>query len=203
MLVCDALRRAKGASDRTSREGPARNRPALQLAPELRPKHRPLHPARPAWVRRRPERVWVCWWIAASIRGCGRTITREENSATSIGPSAPAPMNFPIGAGTPPPTTQCTPNFVVTPGGTVIPIPQPSIGPFPTRSGNGMLYTHPNGQDSVRIMPPGMSGRYPYPEGRVIYTNPSGKNLAGPNTNQLGTPDGVGGPNFHVRPGKW
>ncbi len=89
------------------------------------------------------------------------------------------------------------PNFVVTANGVCIPVPGGSSGPVPTR-GPGFQYLHPNGQTSVRIMDPVTSGPYQYPTGYVVYHNPQGQTLAGPNTNRTGSRSGNGAPNYHI-----
>ena len=70
---------------------PGRNGLALQLAPQLRSNPGPLHPARPARLRRRAERLWVCG--RESIAVCG------QGWAAGCYPGAAACVAVPDSAG--------------------------------------------------------------------------------------------------------
>jgi len=66
----------------------------------------------------------------------------------------------------------------------VIPVPEGAEGPLPVRSGNGFQFTGGSGGDpldprvtGVRVMDPVTSGKYPYANGYVSYSNESGQTV--------------------------
>jgi len=102
-------------------------------------------------------------------------------------PSAPA-TNSPASttpASTPPPAAgsgspNAAPNFIVSPGGTVFPVPEGATGPLPANNGLGFKYVGGNGGNGlapnvagVRFMDPTQpSGPSPgYPTGYGSYSN--------------------------------
>jgi len=71
-----------------------------------------------------------------------------------------------------------TPNFVVAPDGTVLPIPEGAEGPVPLPNGRGYRYEGGSGgyefdpkTAGLRIMDPTTTGKYPYPYGYATYEN--------------------------------
>ncbi len=80
--------------------------------------------------------------------------------------------------------TCSTPDYVVSPGGTVYPIPQGAAGPTPARSGSGGQYQGGSGGNGLnpratgfRYMDPTTSGKNPYPSGRGVYNNETGQTI--------------------------
>ena len=77
-----------------------------------------------------------------------------------------------------------TPNFIVSPGGTIYPVPQGATGPLPVATGRGFQYIGGSGgyglspaASSVRIMDPVLGGKYPYPSGYGSYLNQAGQTI--------------------------
>ena len=77
-----------------------------------------------------------------------------------------------------------TPDFRVDRNGNVFPIPKGVKGPVPTDNGKGVKYIggqggnglHPDVSE-VRFMDPKTHGKYPYPNGYVVYGNSAGKGV--------------------------
>jgi RHS repeat-associated protein len=76
------------------------------------------------------------------------------------------------------------PNFVVSPGGTVYPVPQGATGPNGVSTGKGVQYEGGSGgygfspnTSGLRIMDPVITGPYQYPSGYGVYMNPSGQTI--------------------------
>jgi RHS repeat-associated protein len=74
------------------------------------------------------------------------------------------------------------PNFIVTPDGTVYPVPEGATGPEPTRNGRGMQFQGGSGGNGLsprttgfRFMDPVTSGSYQYPNGYGSYNNSNGQ----------------------------
>jgi hypothetical protein len=83
---------------------------------------------------------------------------------------------------TPPAGTPRAPDFVVHPNGDVVPVPTGAVGPLPVQSGKGFQYVGGSGGHGldprvtdVRIMDPVTTGKYPYPDGYVSYSNSAGQ----------------------------
>jgi len=97
------------------------------------------------------------------------------------------------------------PDFVVSPGGTIYPIPKGATGPFLLGGGRGMTYTGGSGGmcldprvANFRYMSPTTTGKYPYPTGRGTYTNIGGQTV-NPLTGQTVAPSN---PWWHIPGGK-
>jgi len=124
--------------------------------------------------------------------------TPPDTSPPDTGPSGTPPDNGPPTAppsppdtGPPrrPPTDQGSAGdtgvrFIAHPNGEVIPVPEGAEGPLPVRSGNGFQFTGGSGGDpldprvtGVRVMDPVTSGKYPYANGYVSYSNESGQTV--------------------------
>jgi hypothetical protein len=70
------------------------------------------------------------------------------------------------------------PNFVAHPNGEIIAVPEGAVGPTMVRTGKGIEFTGGSGGrgldprvTSVRVMDPVTTGKYPYPNGYVSYSN--------------------------------
>jgi hypothetical protein len=75
-------------------------------------------------------------------------------------------------------------SFIAKSNGEVIRVPEGASGPIPAESGKGFQFTGGNGGvplDSrvagVRVMEPGYSGKYFYPNGYVSYFNEMGQTV--------------------------
>src|SRR5438105_11661421 len=73
-------------------------------------------------------------------------------------------------------TSARSPDFIVSKGGTVYPVPKGASGPIPAESGKGFQFTGGSGghglspkTTDVRIMDPVTSGKYQYPGGYGSY----------------------------------
>lgn len=76
------------------------------------------------------------------------------------------------------------PDYIVTPGGVVVPVPKGAVGPTPVSGGKGFQFTGGGGghgfdprTTNVRIMDPVTTGQYTYPNGYVSYSNASGQTV--------------------------
>ncbi|WP_158752833.1 RHS repeat-associated core domain-containing protein [Dyella sp. S184] len=76
------------------------------------------------------------------------------------------------------------PDFVVTPDGTVYPVPRGASGPDPANSGKGMQFQGGSGGNGLdpktsgfRFMDPVTSGNYQYPNGYGSYNNANGQTV--------------------------
>jgi hypothetical protein len=76
------------------------------------------------------------------------------------------------------------PNFIVSEGGTVYPVPEGATGPFPAESGNGFQFTGGSGGNGLsssatdfRFMDPVTTGKYQYPGGYGSYGNAAGQTI--------------------------
>lgn len=74
------------------------------------------------------------------------------------------------------------PDFIVHPNGEAIPVPEGATGPTPVRTGKGVQFTGGSGGHGldprvmdVRVMDPVTTGKYPYPNGYVSYSNAAGQ----------------------------
>ncbi|WP_460500329.1 RHS repeat-associated core domain-containing protein, partial [Dyella jejuensis] len=93
------------------------------------------------------------------------------------------------------------PNFIVTPSGTVYPVPEGAVGPTPTDNGRGMQFQGGSGGGGLnprtsgfRYMEPVTSGPYQYPNGYGSYNNISGQ-AVNPYTGQTIAPSN---PMWHI-----
>ncbi len=76
------------------------------------------------------------------------------------------------------------PDFIVSEGGTVYPVPEGATGPFPARSGKGFQFTGGSGGNGLspsatdfRFMDPVTAGKYQYPGGYGSYGNAAGQTI--------------------------
>jgi len=76
------------------------------------------------------------------------------------------------------------PDFIVSPGGTIYPVPKGATGPYAIKGGRGMEFTGGSGGmcldprvSNFRYMSPTTTGKYPYPYGRGTYTNIYGQTV--------------------------
>jgi hypothetical protein len=76
------------------------------------------------------------------------------------------------------------PNFIVSEGGTVYPVPEGATGPFPVTSGKGFQYIGGSGGNGLstsatdfRFMDPVTTGKYQYPGGYGSYGNAAGQTI--------------------------
>jgi hypothetical protein len=88
-----------------------------------------------------------------------------------------------LGAGGSTPSAR-SPDFIVSKGGTVYPVPKDASGPIPAESGKGFQFTGGSGghglspkTTDVRIMDPVTSGKYQYPGGYGSYGNAAGQTV--------------------------
>ena len=137
--------------------------------------------------------------IAGFLDGGG-----SVSSASGTGPqpgAAPTPTVPTSGSGVP---TGTGPDFLVTPKGDVIPVPEGASGPTPVRSGKGFQFTGGSGGPGldprvtdVRVMDPTKAkGPSPgYPGGYASYSNGSGQTVD-PATGR--TPPSKSDPAWHI-----
>ncbi|HMC07952.1 MAG TPA: hypothetical protein VKL22_01330, partial [Actinomycetota bacterium] len=140
---------------------------------------------------------WGSVALSAGIGGVSAGVgarlmaARGVNAGRAAGPpsgttgvSAPSNALRPPTPAVPPstPGSLSSPDFVVHPNGTVIPVPEGAVGPTFTANNAGFQYTGGSGghgldprTTSVRIMDPVTGGKYAYPNGYVSYSNASGQ----------------------------
>lgn len=119
--------------------------------------------------------------VSAGERRCRAASQPWFAAGACVAPEAVTPEAVDAGTGA---GVSRGPSFIVHPNGEAIRIPEGATGPTPAESGRGFQFTGGSGGGplssrvaGVRVMEPGYSGKYFYPNGYVSYFNEAGQTV--------------------------